>query len=322
MKEGVMKRHAAKGGVKWKNAMAWSLGLGVVTTHAVAWGIVRWGTPSTFLGSYSASVQVDPGNGEPLWLSATFDDAGAWRGGGYGFFVESSGGQGQSISMDELTEQSAQFPRWSHCARIGDEIISLLANQAAATNSTTGNLPRIVKVPTSAGYTSSLVLSAAQGGPVIALEEEVVGWPIPSVWRACMWTLGSGQSYRYMGSPAMVLGETQAVDERSVKVMPLQPAGIGFLICAMFWSAVWFGPVTAIGWGRRIRRRARGQCEQCGYDLRGNASGVCPECGELLAGKREGLGAETNHDSRERLLNQTLPHSGHSTESCARLRQS
>jgi len=26
-------------------------------------------------------------------------------------------------------------------------------------------------------------------------------------------------------------------------------------------------------------RRQRGQCLQCGYDLRGNVSGVCPECG-------------------------------------------
>jgi hypothetical protein len=31
---------------------------------------------------------------------------------------------------------------------------------------------------------------------------------------------------------------------------------------------------------RRIRRRPRGQCPSCGYNLFGNLSGVCPECGE------------------------------------------
>ena len=29
---------------------------------------------------------------------------------------------------------------------------------------------------------------------------------------------------------------------------------------------------------RRIRRRKRGLCPWCGYDLTGNTSGVCPEC--------------------------------------------
>ena len=30
---------------------------------------------------------------------------------------------------------------------------------------------------------------------------------------------------------------------------------------------------------RRWRRKKRGQCLKCGYDLTGNESGVCPECG-------------------------------------------
>lgn len=30
------------------------------------------------------------------------------------------------------------------------------------------------------------------------------------------------------------------------------------------------------------RRRKRGQCLSCGYNLTGNASGVCPECGRKI----------------------------------------
>jgi hypothetical protein len=37
---------------------------------------------------------------------------------------------------------------------------------------------------------------------------------------------------------------------------------------------------------RRSRRRRRGRCLVCGYDLRGNVSGVCPECGEAVPRER------------------------------------
>ena len=41
-------------------------------------------------------------------------------------------------------------------------------------------------------------------------------------------------------------------------------------------------PILLVGWpaARRWRRRRRGQCEACGYNLTGNVSGVCPECGQ------------------------------------------
>jgi hypothetical protein len=33
---------------------------------------------------------------------------------------------------------------------------------------------------------------------------------------------------------------------------------------------------------RRHRRRKKGLCLKCGYDLTGNVSGVCPECGDQI----------------------------------------
>ncbi len=35
---------------------------------------------------------------------------------------------------------------------------------------------------------------------------------------------------------------------------------------------------------RRYRRRRRGLCITCGYNLTGNVSGVCPECGGAVQG--------------------------------------
>lgn len=43
-------------------------------------------------------------------------------------------------------------------------------------------------------------------------------------------------------------------------------------------------PATALIRGpvRRWRRRRRGLCVRCGYNLTGNVSGICPECGTRI----------------------------------------
>ena len=55
------------------------------------------------------------------------------------------------------------------------------------------------------------------------------------------------------------------------------PRWFPFLLCPLFAAyptlAFVRGPV------RRWRRRRRGCCIVCGYNLTGNVSGVCPECG-------------------------------------------
>ena len=52
----------------------------------------------------------------------------------------------------------------------------------------------------------------------------------------------------------------------------------GPLVLLLAWPTVAFlrGPL------RRWRRRRKGLCLACGYDLTGNVSGVCPECGEAI----------------------------------------
>jgi predicted RNA-binding Zn-ribbon protein involved in translation (DUF1610 family) len=60
-------------------------------------------------------------------------------------------------------------------------------------------------------------------------------------------------------------------------VVPLWSFALLFMIGAGIW------PLVAL---RRVRRRRKGRCSQCGYDLTGNVSGRCPECGSTVA--REG----------------------------------
>jgi hypothetical protein len=52
------------------------------------------------------------------------------------------------------------------------------------------------------------------------------------------------------------------------------PIGLATLAFAFPLACMWWIRV-----GRPCRRRRRGLCVRCGYDLRANLSGKCPECG-------------------------------------------
>jgi len=44
---------------------------------------------------------------------------------------------------------------------------------------------------------------------------------------------------------------------------------------------------------RRYRRRRRGRCTECDYNLKGNISGICPECGTAIPPNRAESGSES-----------------------------
>ncbi len=62
-------------------------------------------------------------------------------------------------------------------------------------------------------------------------------------------------------------------------VLPTSPMLPGALVNWLVWSLVALGLVRGPGLIRSHRRRRRGGCLQCGYDLRGGHGCVCPECG-------------------------------------------
>ena len=82
---------------------------------------------------------------------------------------------------------------------------------------------------------------------------------------------------RYVEIPVDTMGAGIMPLPRSIPFRPVWP---GFAINTVFYASIlWLltlGPVTA----RRMIRRKRGRCIQCGYDLRGHSEGdACPECG-------------------------------------------
>ena len=67
---------------------------------------------------------------------------------------------------------------------------------------------------------------------------------------------------------------TGGVGVYSVLTVGVPLLGLSVAFAAYPFAAFIRGPVL-----RPWRRRRKGLCLNCGYDLRGNVSGVCPECG-------------------------------------------
>ena len=81
---------------------------------------------------------------------------------------------------------------------------------------------------------------------------------------------GFGHSFLGFEYKRTALWTPEGTSRRTIYKMP----SVMVLIVAVYPAVAFIrGPL------RRYRRKKRGLCIRCGYDLEGNVSGVCPECG-------------------------------------------
>jgi len=89
-------------------------------------------------------------------------------------------------------------------------------------------------------------------------------------------------SQKRLSGPGWLYSTDVALNEPSGLYIRSSQLVVSFFIPIVL--AVLFATYPSIafihGPARRWRRRRRGLCVRCGYDLTGNVSGVCPECGE------------------------------------------
>lgn len=101
-----------------------------------------------------------------------------------------------------------------------------------------------------------------------------VGWPCRAFWAMNREPIGTGpQPWQH----AIVLKDGEVV-------LPFAPIWSGIALNTAFWLIPAL-PFLGIRSWRRRRRRARGWCIDCGYDLHGNVNATaCPECGHPTRG--------------------------------------
>lgn len=109
------------------------------------------------------------------------------------------------------------------------------------------------------------------------------GWPCRSL--SCAWLnlySGGGWSYPSWGTwevPQRLQARWCLKDgQGTLRVVPVRPLVSGTLLNSLAWGAALFGASRVIAGVRARRRRVKGLCKRCAYNVKGLAA--CPECGE------------------------------------------
>ncbi len=100
------------------------------------------------------------------------------------------------------------------------------------------------------------------------------GWPRPAVWYEVAIAGGSRTNLGGIDVPAKFgpwLGPGH--------VLPCRLLPAGFAVDTVLYGAAWFGLLFVPGYAARARRKHRGLCPDCAYDLSHAEHRRCPECG-------------------------------------------
>ena len=122
-------------------------------------------------------------------------------------------------------------------------------------------------------------------------EEDAFGWPMLAMWCSYYtdtWAMNEDGTRTWKPTRNESLFQPSASLQRLLpaglgdRPLPLRPIAIGFAGDTAFYSFAWWFVGIGAKKARRWRRRAKGECEHCTYDLRGTSSERCPECGRKL----------------------------------------
>lgn len=138
-----------------------------------------------------------------------------------------------------------------------------------------GGVPRDVRA----------VARGSGAGAGLGAGEALMGWRVGWPWRALACVQYSSRLTKHdtrtpaVRTPLAAGGIVLVRGGVVSKVLPWRPIAGGLIGNTLVYGVVWAGMIVGVGGAVRLRRRARGLCPACAYDLRGRAGAVCPECG-------------------------------------------
>lgn len=116
--------------------------------------------------------------------------------------------------------------------------------------------------------------------------EHATGWPMHAAWYEVHIPLaanGRGEVSGGITIDDLTYQYAGWVDAHMIRALPLRPIWIGIVIDTLFYAGVWEAALGGVRAARRWRRRRRGLCAACAYELAGvpveDGVRVCPECG-------------------------------------------
>lgn len=114
-------------------------------------------------------------------------------------------------------------------------------------------------------------------------QQIAAGWPRLALWSQRKFVGPASNRTETFDGAWLIEKGTGYRGKSTYWWLPLLPIWRGLLIDTAFWGAVWFVLLWPTGLvaakAKRARRRAKGKCPWCKYDLRGIESERCPECG-------------------------------------------
>jgi len=124
--------------------------------------------------------------------------------------------------------------------------------------------------------------------PETTMEIHQAGWPGAAAEKAWVWQQGVvspgspyGSRMQWHWSIEVVPGPTVffGMPNDGGLRLPLRPIWPGFLLDTGFYGVLWAVPFFGLPLLKQSRRKRKGRCPNCAYDLKRDFQSGCPECG-------------------------------------------